>query len=534
MGRLFLKLYSILILTVVLYFTGIANLDNLLHGTLERYYGNLSKGTFHLLEHRLKTAPVEQWPSLVDEANQGDGYKIGLLTIESLTLPPAKIKRLNEGLMVITEVHGASYSYRRIANSEWVLEFPFEQSEYVDNQRLSRSTFNLIEMRLRTQPQENWPDVIMDLREDFGFPLRLLYQEQTELPASLQKELLNGEIVWQYVDDTTDYLYHRVDDSPHIIKIGPFKPPLTLSYLETILMLVLALLVALAVLFWVYPLWRDLKRLGVSAEAFGQGDFSIRTPLPKRSVLHSLARTFNSMADRIQGLISSHKELTNAVSHELRTPIARLRFGMEMLQSSTRETDRARYMRSMNADIDELDQLVAELLTYARFEREQPALEFQRQKIEPWLSEVIGQARMGKEELPVDYSIAEEMPAYAHFEPRLMARALGNLIQNAQRYAQTRVCISVSHNNACYQISVDDDGPGIPAHERTAVLEAFKRLDASRDRDTGGYGLGLAIVQRISQWHGGDIRVEDSPLGGARFTIFWPENTPSNTDNLKP
>jgi signal transduction histidine kinase len=102
------------------------------------------------------------------------------------------------------------------------------------------------------------------------------------------------------------------------------------------------------------------------------------------------------MADRIQSLISSHKELTNAVSHELRTPIARLRFGMEMLQDSTREEDRARFMASMNSDIDELDQLVAELLTYARFDRDRPELEFKRQEILPWLDGVIRQARVGK------------------------------------------------------------------------------------------------------------------------------------------
>lgn len=533
MGRLFLKLYSILVLVVVLYFVGIANLDSLLNSTLERYYNSLAKGSFYLLESRLNDVPKKQWPALVDEINQGDGYKIGLLSVESLTLSASKLKRLNEGKTVISEVYGASYSYRRIPNSKWVLEFPFEESEYTGNQRLSNSTFNLIESRLQAQPQEKWPEIIADLHGIFGFPVHLLNQNKIELPAPLQNKLLNGEIVWQYVNDNIDYLYHRVAESPYVLKLGPFDPPLTLSYLEAILMLTLAFLVALAVLFWVYPLWRDLKRLDVSAEAFGQGDFSVRASLPKRSILHHLAKTFNAMANRIQGLISSHKELTNAVSHELRTPIARLRFGMEMLQSSSNETDRARYMQSMNADINELDQLVAELLTYARFDRDRPALEFQRQKVEPWLSEVIRQAQIGKNELSIDYSIDQETSLYACFETRLMARALGNLLQNALRYAQTRVHVSFIHKNSAYQISVDDDGPGIPEHEREHIFDAFKRLDASRDRDTGGYGLGLAIVQRISQWHGGDVGVESSPLGGARLVIFWPENTPTNSDESK-
>ncbi len=444
-------------------------------------------------------------------------------------LPPAKIKRLNDGEMVVAELYGASHSYQRIAGSEWVLEFPFEQSEYQSNQRLSNSTFNLIEMQLQAQPAEMWPEALANLQGQFNFPIHLLQQDQLDLPAPLQKDLLNGKIAWQDIDGSTDYLFRRIADGPHVLKLGPFGPPLTLRYLEPILMGSLALLVALAVLFWVYPLWRDLKCLSASAELFGQGDFSARAPLPKRSVLHHLAKGFNSMASRIQRLISSHKELTNAVSHELRTPIARLRFGMEMLQSSSNETDRSRYIQSMNADIDELDQLVAELLTYARFDRDRPALAFQRQKVAPWLNEIVRQVMTGNDGVRIDDDIDLKGAAYAYFEPKLMARALVNLLQNGQRYAQSRVHVTFATDQQGYRIMVDDDGAGIPEQERASVFEAFKRLDASRDRGTGGYGLGLAIVQRISQWHGGDVMVEDSPLGGARLTILWPENAPSNS-----
>jgi len=524
MGRLFLKLYSILALSVVVYFVGVANLSSILQGTLERYFSSLANGTFYLLDKRLADTAPEQWPALVAEVNRGDGFTMRLLSTESLTLPPPMKTRLDRGEMVISEVYGASYSYKRIQDSEWVLEFPFEQSEYNHNQRLSSSTFNLIEMSLREQPQNRWPDVMTGLTQQFSFPVTLVDHKQVELPSPLQEQLVNGEIVWQDVDDDTDFLFRRIDSSPYAIKMGPFDEPLTLNYLQTILMLALALLVALAVLFWVYPLWRDLKRLDVSTRAFGQGDFSVRAPIARGSVLHLLAETFNGMADRIQGLISSHKELTNAVSHELRTPIARLRFGIEMLHSSANEADRARYMKGMNADIDELDQLVAELLTYARFDRDKPALKFQRQEVEPWLAEVVRQAKIGNGDLLIEYEVNGEAGKYARFEPLLMARALGNLLQNARRYAQTRVNVLFTHDDGHYQISVDDDGAGIPESERKGVFEAFKRLDASRDRDTGGYGLGLAIAQRISQWHGGEIATVDSPLGGARFVIRWPEN----------
>jgi signal transduction histidine kinase len=289
------------------------------------------------------------------------------------------------------------------------------------------------------------------------------------------------------------------------------------------LMLVFSILVALAVLFWVYPLWRDLKRLGISARAFGQGDFSVRAFPRKHSVLYRLAGTFNAMADRIQGLISSHKELTNAVSHELRTPIARLRFGMEMLETSTQSEDRSRYMESMKDDIDELDQLVAELLTYARFDRDKPVLAFQRLEISPWLDKVVRQEKIGVDGLIIDFEIAGKDLKYARFDPVLMARALGNLLQNAKRYSRSEIKITFSRDNGCNQLRVDDDGTGIPEDKRERIFDAFRRLDASRDRGTGGYGLGLSIVQRITHWHGGDVSVADSPTGGASLILRWPE-----------
>ena len=181
-------------------------------------------------------------------------------------------------------------------------------------------------------------------------------------------------------------------------------------------------------------------------------------------------------------------------------------------------------MESMNADIDELDQLVAELLTYARFDRDKPVLEFQRQEIYPWLNEIVRQAKMGKDKLSIEFEIAGQDFRYARFDPLLLARALGNLLQNAKRYASSEIKIVFSNENGYFELSVDDDGEGIPEADRESIFDAFKRLDASRDRGTGGFGLGLSIVQQITHWHGGEITITDSSLGGASFTIRWPKN----------
>lgn len=111
-------------------------------------------------------------------------------------------------------------------------------------------------------------------------------------------------------------------------------------------------------------------------------------------------------------------------------------------------------------------------------------------------------------------------------DPKLVARALLNLIRNGARYASRTVLLAAARDaSGALVLSVDDDGPGIPAAERARVFEPFQRLDSSRDRQTGGFGLGLAIVRRVAQVHGGDVRLEDSPLGGARFVITLPVRT---------
>lgn len=514
-------------LAAIIFFVGVANLDNILLGTLEGHYGNLSKGTYFLLEKRLENTPEEQWLSVIDDVNQGGGYTVNILPIESLLVSPSKRERLNQGSVILHKVYDAVYSYKRIGHSHSVLELPFEESDYDQVQRLINSSFNLVEQKLQGKPEDQWPAILKSLAPEFYFPVVLVKQPQEKDLINEAERLSQGKVVVIELDETNEYFYRKINNSSYILRFGPFDEPITLDYIQSIIVLIFSILLAMAVLSWTYPLWRDLKQLGSSTKAFGEGDFSVRSTARKNSVLYRLGSSFNAMADRIQGLISSHKELTNAVSHELRTPIARLRFGMEMLEDSTEEHDRIRFMESMNADIDELDQLVAELLTYARFDRDRPALEFQRQEISPWLNDVIKHSKVAEDRLKIMIEVSGEELKYARFDPQLLARALSNLLQNAKRYANHQINISFSNDHGYFQLAIDDDGTGIPEAERENIFDAFKRLDASRDRGTGGYGLGLAIVQRISQWHGGNVSVTGSPLGGARFVIRWPE------DNLK-
>ncbi|MNG04371.1 Sensor protein CpxA [compost metagenome] len=138
-----------------------------------------------------------------------------------------------------------------------------------------------------------------------------------------------------------------------------------------------------------------------------------------------------------------------------------------------------------------------------------------------WLDSVVGSVALEAEAAGVQLLICECPVEVVRIEPRFMARAVINLLRNAIRYADERVQVSLTRAGDHYEVRVNDDGPGVPLDGREKIFEPFARLDASRDRRTGGFGLGLALVRRVSQSHRGHVEVTDSPWGGASFRLTW-------------
>ncbi len=282
------------------------------------------------------------------------------------------------------------------------------------------------------------------------------------------------------------------------------------------------LIVAVLVWFWVRPFWRDLTGLTAAAEQVGGGKFEARVRTSRGSALSSLALAFNAMAGRIGALLQSHRTLTSAVSHELRTPLARLRFSHSLAREDASLEAKDRYLAQMEKDIGELDELTSELLDYAKLERGTPDIRLQNVPVAPWLEDVIADARQSARAESHAASIQQSVGVETlRCEPRYMARAVVNLLRNAVGHARGVVLVSIGTEGSRAIIHVDDDGAGIPATERERLFEPFARLEASRDRATGGFGLGLAIVRQVARWHGGDASISDSPLGGTRVTISW-------------
>ena len=270
------------------------------------------------------------------------------------------------------------------------------------------------------------------------------------------------------------------------------------------------------------PMQRKLREVSYALNKMKTGNMSLRLPVEGSDEMATLASSFNNMSDHIQRLIEAQRELMRAVSHELRTPVARIRFGVEMMVDEDDYDYRLQQVEQIDKDIEALNTLIDEIMTYAKLEQGMPSIEFEKVN----LFEVLNQVALETEALKTQKIIElHSMPdVVVEAERRYLHRVIQNLVGNAVRYCDNKVLISggLDQDGQAY-VSVEDDGPGIPEVDRARVFEAFARLDDSRTRASGGYGLGLSIVSRIAYWFGGKIHVDQSPsLGGARFIMSWP------------
>lgn len=390
------------------------------------------------------------------------------------------------------------------------------------NDELLRGQVDALVSVLRPLPSGEREHGLMLLRPHYGLRLSLVDGSTLSLTPGEQAKLQAGGFISR--NEYSEFIAPL--DSPagaQNLRIEfPVEPPVILRA-NIGAYLVLAALLGGVLLIWVRPHWRDLEALRAAANRFGAGNLAARVQIGARSTVHELAEHFNHMAERTQQLIAAQRELTNAVSHELRTPISRLEFELNLLSSVNDERDRERLLGEMRADLGELEKMVSELLTYARLEHPELKLTTETVDTDSWLSAVIGVVALEADANGIRCrGTTNELQSMA-IEPRFMSRALVNLLRNAIHYARARVDVTVERaGSGHFRLLVDDDGPGIPAADRVRIFEPFVRLDESRNRATGGVGLGLAIVRRVAEWHGGTVAVVDSPLGGCRFVLSWP------------
>lgn len=529
MLRLFLSLYFMLACALAAFvFSAFFLPERIFMGSVHHHYENIAEGPQLLFKEELADKPVEAWPQHIQELSQHFGYSLNLYRQSELDVPEQALENLLDGRPAIIdgnpdENDSLDYMLLPLGKDELIIGMSIEPSAEEHAERLMSGFFYMLTGRLKEKPQQEWPSLVESWSVQFYFPLRLLGIEDSELEKADIERLRQGSILGFDIDENTERYYKLIENTSYVLKVGPIPNPAIAQIINYLVVGCLAVFVAFAAFLWLRPLWRDMTTLDRSTAAFGRGEFNTRVEVSQRSPVSGLASAFNHMAERVQQLVGSHKELTNAVSHELRTPIARLRFGIDMLRDSGNKADRERYVAGMLTDIEELDSLVNELLTYSRLDRPAPDVKTRAVRLDAWLQEVVAPVRQENTTVDIECAISpEDNKLLVELEPRLMSRALANLLRNAVRYARKRVRISVTAGESLFSVFIEDDGPGIPAGDRDSIFEPFIRLDTSRNRESGGHGLGLAIVKRICVWHQGEVRVSDSELGGARFCMQWP------------
>ncbi|HBS41103.1 MAG TPA: two-component sensor histidine kinase [Oceanospirillales bacterium] len=326
-----------------------------------------------------------------------------------------------------------------------------------------------------------------------------------------------------------------VGDGQQILRLGPVSAFSIWSWPALLVLALSALtLTGLGLYRSVISFETRLRKLQQATTRLAQGHLNARVSTHGQDQVSQLGGAFNKMAEHIQRLMDIQREMIRAVSHELRTPVARIRFAAQLIEDTVMdEPFVTKQLQGMDSDIQELDTLIDEILTYARLEEGGPVLDFQQVNVAEIAAQVVGEARPPKD---VTTSYAGDDPVHfpsSEAEPRYVHRAIQNLVGNAGRYASSTVLVTCTVSDDICRVDVEDDGPGIPEEDWDRVFSAFARLDDSRTRASGGYGLGLSIVRRIMFWHGGRAMVNRSEsLGGARFSLIWPRKHDDSEPDL--
>jgi len=531
-NSIFLRIYggmcAALVLVAVL---GVLALHLLNEVRSEQYRERLAHGTFSLMADNLKPMNETErhrallvWERLL-------GIPLALTTFAQTDLDLTQRTRVLRGQALVEQTGPHAAKVYRLVNDKEQLVLTGEVQQI--SEQLARATIYLLVDELVRYPVAEQPERLALLKEDkgFGFDLRLVKVEQADMDEDQSRRVSEGDTVMALGKGGDSIrVFAGMVGTPWVLEIGPLYQmnPYPPEWLVLIAALGLSL-IGLIVYLLVRQLERRLRGLEAAATRIAKGSLETRVPARGADSVGRLAAAFNGMAEHLQQLLAIQRELVRAGSHELRTPVARLRFGLEMIGSATTPQQLEKYREGMDHDIEDLDKLVDEMLTYARLEQGSPALNFQRIDLDALVNQVIEELAPLRADVTVQrglcLSAADCDDAWVEAEPRYLHRAIQNLVSNAMRHASSRVTVSYQVGQQRCRVDVEDDGPGVPELAWERIFTPFLRLDDSRTRASGGHGLGLSIVRRIIHWHDGRALISKSKsLGGACFSLSWPRN----------
>lgn len=524
---IFATIYGGMLLVTVLVglFTSVAL--SIVNGMrVQQYTESTATALFHAAAISLARQPQNARLVWLQESAVLMGVPLALTNTLPFEPSRRELDRLNRGVAV---VHAESSDAMRV----WMrIPLPGKPLYLISSlvsvgERQARAAANFLLEDLAYYPGQEAVR-LQALKPFIGFDLQMLNRLDAGLDPDQLRRLRLDEIVVRFVSGSVTgkssiTVYAPLAEHPALLlRLGPITlfERLPFSLLATASVLAL-LLITLGSYLIIHVFEVRIAVIQGAVVRLREGDLSARVRLDHQDELQSLGETLNQMAMHIQRLMEAQRELTQAVSHELRTPLARLRFGMEMLAEAPDADERQAKLDLLDQDVEQINQLIDEILTFATLENGTPTLNFTMVDMNALAARLARETEALRKPATLRLDIQPNL--LVRGEVRYLHRVMQNLVGNALRYAEGQILLRAWREGGMAVLSVEDDGPGIPEADRDRIFKPFVRLDDSRTRSTGGYGLGLSIVSRIAFWFDGEMQVSASPtLGGACFIMRWP------------
>lgn len=413
----------------------------------------------------------------------------------------------------------------------WLMNNPINKIEGDELQSYMIYAAHTVVNRLRNTEETHWNTVVDRYMEYFD-DLVLIWRplDDPQLAEDQRNQLEWGKPILLESEENGPQVLLRLPNTETVIGVGQRKPLDNLYSKEVLIAGGGALgIIGVVGFVMVFIIVTRLKALQSVSTQLGHGNWSVRADSRQADAISQLASSFNQMADRIEKLIDEknellqeQRELFQAVAHEFRKPMSRLNFAVHLLSASVVDGSDSKLREDMDQSLTDLNSLLSEVLRYSRLQPGTPLLKAKKTLVGDVIESIVEQQNKTSATLGIDVEKSLNSTVYAVLDPYYFHRAVLNLVRNAVTHAQHRVRVGWTLSGQHFHVSIEDDGEGVPEKKRKLIFKPFTRIDHSRSRNPGGMGLGLAIVERISEKHRGTVFVDDSPLGGARFQLCWP------------
>ena len=356
------------------------------------------------------------------------------------------------------------------------------------------------------------------------FLLKMAFLEGAKLPDLEQRgggildrslaQQLSERIRLPFLIDTSSFKERVVIDLQLPSGVLSVTAPGERLFSDTTYIFILWMVGTLIILLFVAAIFmrnqvKPISRLATAADAFGKGrQLTGDLHVAGATEVRQAGIAFNLMRGRLRRQMRQRTDMLSGVSHDLRTPLTRMKLQLEMMENLAGVDE-------LKSDVAEMERMIEGYLAFARGEGNEKS---DPTEISGFVENIVSDWK--RNDTPIDYHVEGKLSLPVKREA--FRRCLNNLIANADRYGD-HIWVRVGKRRGSIEITVDDDGPGIPEPDRQDVFRPFFRLDQSRNPETGGTGLGLAITQDIVRAHGGDIHLTDSPQGGLRVRLRLPQ-----------